>query len=211
MNLLKQKNGFTLFELIVAVAVLGLIMVSFQQVLGQALTTHKDTQERLEQVSHARFALDRMVFLITETGFMENPVQGASAEALVIEERSMDAYDNATQAFAPDGILDADKDSNSLINDDATNDPVDRIFISLDKTDPDNWKLVEIMPDYSTATASDYLPQRILCEHVQGFQVTRGGAASKQQHLVKLQLALGRGTSQVSFTTRATAGKLLIL
>ena len=211
MNSANNIKGFTLFELIVALAVLGLIMVSFQQVLGQALTTHKDTQERLELVSQARFAMDRIMFLIKETGFIENPAPGGSAEALVVEERSMDAYNNLTQAFAPDGVLDADKDSNALINDNTTNDPVDKIFINLDKTDADNWKLVEVMPDYSTALVSDSMAQKILCENVQGFQVTRGSAVAKQQHLVKLQLVLGIGTNNVSLTTRAIAGKLLIL
>ncbi len=211
MNAFNHENGFTLFELIVALAVLGLIMVSFQQVLGQALTTHKDTRERLEKVSHARFAMDRMVFLIKETGFVENPVQGGSAEALVIEERSMDAYNNLTQAFAPDGIPDADKDSNTLINDDAIDDPVDRIFISLDKTDPGNWKLVEVMPDYGTATASDYMSQRILCENITRFEVSRGSADEKQHHLVKIELEIGSAANRVSFTTRSIAGKLLVL
>ncbi len=211
MNSVKNKNGFTLFELIVAVFVLGLIMTSFQQVLGQSLSTHKDTLEKLEQVSHARFAMDRIALLIKESGFIEIPVQGNSAESLVIEERMMDAYNNVTQAFVPDGVVDADKDSNMLVNDDATNDPVDKVTISLDKTDPDNWKLVEVMPDYSTASPSDFMPQRILCENVEGFQVTRGSDAAKQQNLVKIQLDLGSAINQLSFTTRAIAGKLLIL
>jgi len=211
LNLAQNKKGFTLFELILAVSVLGLIMTSFQQVLGQTLSTHKDTQEKLEQVSHARFAMDRIALLINETGFIETPVQETSAESLVIEERMMDAYNNVTQAFVPDGVLDADKDSSMMVNDDTINDPVDKITISLDKTDPDNWKLVEVMPDYSTADPSDFMSQRILCENVEVFQLTRGSDAAKQQNLVKIQLDLGIGINKLSFTTRAVAGKLLIL
>ncbi|MBT3175671.1 MAG: prepilin-type N-terminal cleavage/methylation domain-containing protein [Desulfobacula sp.] len=212
MNPLKNKTGFTLFEVIVAVTILGIIMISFQQVLGQSLSTHKDTLEKLEQISHARFAMERIAFLIRQTGFIESPVQGEGPiETLVIEERSMDAYNNVTQAFVPDGVIDADKDSNTLVNDDTTNDPVDKISFSLDKTDPDNWKLVEVLPDYSTAVASDFMTQRILCENVSVFQVTRGSDAAKQQNLVKIKLELGDNTNQVSLTTRAIAGKMLIL
>ena len=211
MNLAQNKKGFTLFELILAVSVLGLIMTSFQQVLGQTLSTHKDTQEKLEQISHARFAMDRIALLISETGFIEIPVQDNSAESLVIEERMMDAYNNVTRTFVPDGVLDADKDSSMMVNDDIINDPVDKITISLDKTDPDNWKLVEVMPDYSTADPSDFMSQIILCENVEVFQVTRGSDAAKQQNLVKIQLDLGIGINKLSFTTRAIAGKLLIL
>ncbi|MBT6340265.1 MAG: prepilin-type N-terminal cleavage/methylation domain-containing protein, partial [Desulfobacula sp.] len=105
MNPLKNKTGFTLFEVIVAVTILGIIMISFQQVLGQSLSTHKDTQEKLEQISHARFAMDRIAFLIKQTGYIEIPVQGGGPiETLIIEERSMDAYNNGTQAFVPDGV-----------------------------------------------------------------------------------------------------------
>ena len=212
MNPLKNKTGFTLFEVIVAVTILGLIMISFQQVLGQSLSTHKNTREKLEQISHARFAMDRIAFLIKQTGYIEIPVQGGGPiETLIIEERSMDAYNNGTQAFVPDGVIDADKDSNMLVNDDTINDPVDKTIISLDKTDPDNWKLVEVMPDYSTADPLDFMSQRILCENVEVFQVTRGSDAAKQQNLVKIQLDLGIGINKLSFTTRAIAGKLFIL
>ena len=156
--------------------------------------------------------MDRIAFLIKQTGYIEIPVQGGGPiETLIIEERSMDAYNNVTQAFVPDGVIDADKDSNTLVNDDTTNDPVDKISFSLDKTDPDNWKLVEVLPDYSTAVASDFMTQRILCENVSVFQVTRGSDAAKQQNLVKIKLELGDNTNQVSLTTRAIAGKMLIL
>jgi len=216
LNLAQNKKGFTLFELIVAVSILGLIMTSFQQVLGQTLSTHKDTQEKLEQVSHARFAMDRIALLIKETGFIETPVQGTSADRLVIEERIMDAYNNLDpdDGSGPDGVLDADKDWNMVVNAEDEEDPVDPvdwITIKLDKDEANNWKLVEVMPDYIKGGPLDFMPERILCENVELFQVTRGSDAAKQQNLVKIQLDLGIGINKLSFTTRAIAGKLLIL
>ncbi len=206
MNLLKNKTGFTLFELILAVAVLGMVMTSFQGVLGQFLSTHKDTREKLEQVSQARFAMDRIAMLIRETGRIEIP----SAEELVIEERSMDAYNNLTQAFTPDGFLDADKDSDLVMNaddPDDVDDPVDWTTISLDKTDPDNWKLVEVMPDYSTASASDFMSQRTLCENVVEDSTGDAFKVTLESELVTIKLVLGSGINQVSLTTRAIIGK----
>ncbi|MBU1697970.1 MAG: type II secretion system GspH family protein [Proteobacteria bacterium] len=217
MNPLKNKKGFTLFELILAVAVLGLIMTSFQGVLGQSLSTHKDTQEKLEQVSQARFAMDRIAMLIRETGLINIPVANlsleSSASSLEIEERIMNFYNNSTHSFVQSGdaFLDADNNYNYIINDNVTTDPVDWIIISLDTTDPDNIKLVEKLPDYSTADFADKMPERILCENVTKFEVTRGSIDEKLHHLVKIELALGSGINQLSFTTRAIAGKLLIL
>ena len=217
MNSLKNTKGFTLFELIVAVAVLGLVMTSFQRVLGQSLSTHKDTQEKLEQVSQARFAMDRIAMLIRETGLINIPVANLSVESsatsLEIEERIMDFYDNSTHSFvlSGDGFLDADNNSNDVVNDDSVNDPVDWTIISLDTTDPDNIKLVEQLPDYSTAAFDDKMSGRILCERVTLFEVTRGSIDDKLHHLFKIKLALGSGINQISLTTRAIAGKLLIL
>jgi len=205
---LKNKTGFTLFELIVAVAVLGLVMTSFQRVLGQSLATHKDTQEKLEQVSQARFAMDRMAMLLGKTGNITTPAQSSSADSLVLEERSMDGYNNLTQALGADGFLDADKDRNKVVNDDSINDPPDWITISLDKTDGNNWKLVETMPDYGPIGD---IPVITMCENVTRFEVTRGSMDEKQHHVFKIQLDLGSGIHQVSLTTRAIAGKLLIL
>jgi len=217
LNPVKNKTGFTLFELIVAVAVLGLIMTAFQRVLGQSLSTHKDTREKLEQVSQARFAMDRIAMLIRETGLINIPAAKlsleSSASSLEIEERIMNFYNNSDHSFvqAGDSFLDADNDSDSIVNDDAVTDPVDWIIISLDTTDPNNTKLVEKLPDYSTADFADKMPERILCENVTRFEVTRGSMDDKLHHLVKIELVLGSGINQMSFTTRAIAGKLLIL
>lgn len=211
MNTFQNNKGFSLLELIVAVGVLGMIMMSLQVVLGQSLSTHAETREKLDLVSQARFSVDRIALMVTETGYIETPVQGGTAESLVIEERIMDVYNNSTHAYdkTGDGILDADNDGTGAVNDHITNDPVDKISIRLDKTDADNWKLVEELPDYGTAALTDTMTQRILCEHVTLFRVTRG--SSSEQNLIKIELDLGKGPNLVSLTTRSVAGKFLIL
>jgi prepilin-type N-terminal cleavage/methylation domain-containing protein len=212
-----NSSGFTLFELIVVVAIMGMTMISIQQILGQFLSTHADTREKLEQVSHARFALDRIVMLITETGRIKTPEPGSSTDELVIEERIMDAYTNSTTGSSlldtPDGVLDADKDSDLVVNADDPDDvvdPVDWITIYLDKTEPNNWKLMEVMPNYETADDdSDGMDPIILCENVTAFLVTRG--SSDGSKLIKINLDLGGNKNQVSFTTSAIAGHFLFL
>jgi len=211
LNSWKNNNGFTLLELIVVISLLGAMLTSLQLVLGQAMTAHKNTREKLEHVSQARFAMERITLLITETGFIETPAEGDSGDLLVIEERIMDSYDNSSHSFVQngDGILDADNDSSGVVNDDASDDPVDKIFISLDKTDADNWRLIEVLPDYSTANFNDTMTQRILCENVILFTITRG--SSNKKGLIKINLDQGGDTHTVSLKTRAIAGKLLVL
>jgi prepilin-type N-terminal cleavage/methylation domain-containing protein len=209
-----NSSGFTLFELMVVVTVMGTIMISIQQMLGQSLSTHTDTREKLDQVSQARFALDHIVMLITETGRIKTPVPGGSpTEELVIEERIMDAFTNSTTGSSlldtPDGFLDADKDSDLVVNADDPDDlvdPVDWIRIYLNTTTD---KLMEVMPNYKTADDDSDDLEETLCDNVTAFWVTRG--TSNESKLIKIELVLGSGINQVSLTTSAIAGHFLLL
>lgn len=211
MNRRKNNQGFTLLELIVVLALLGGIITSLQLVLGQSLASHRQTREKLETVSRARFVMDRLVMLITETAYIETPGEGGSSDSLVIEERLMDAHNNSNNSYAQngDGIWDADNDSNGVVNDNDAIDPIDKITISLDKTDAQNWKLVEVLPNYGTADFYDTMAKRILCENVRSFVVTRG--SSNKKKLIKINLELGKDAHVVTLVTRATAEKMLIL
>jgi len=211
LNLRKNNQGFTLFEIIVVLALLGGILTSLQLVLGQSLASHRQTQEKLETVSRARFVMDRLVMLITETSYIDTITGDWPSDSLVIEERLMDTHKNSDHSDAPngDGIWDADNDSNGVVNDNDDDDPIDNITISLDKTDPMNKKLVEKLPDYGTDDPEDTMDKRILCENVSSFVVNRGSLDKKK--LITIILELGKDTHVVTLKTRATAEKMLIL
>jgi prepilin-type N-terminal cleavage/methylation domain-containing protein len=206
---LKQDDGFSLIEMLIVVAILGIIMTGLQQVIATAVTSYNSTKDKQDMENHARFAMERMVRFVQETDLINLPDSATDQEKLEISERLLDTYNNDTQAYAldGDGWLDADNDKDGIINEDTTTpDPQDIITFGLDKTDAGNWKLLEEMPDYST-TPGGHLATRELCEHVTEFKnnLVRKNDLEFHNNLVEIQLTLDDGTNNVSLKTRARA------
>lgn len=198
-----QAAGFTLIELLISIAILSIIMLGFQQVLTTAISAYSDTRQKQDLLADARMALERMVMYVQATDEIAAPLDAAGVEVLTVSERVLDIYNNASHAYAMDGDdkLDADNDGDGLVNEDETTpDPPDYITYSLDKSDADNWKLIEQMPDYGTADTSDFRADAVVCEHVTEFTTKRLAST-----LVEIKLTLNNGTETVSLTTRARA------
>jgi len=195
----KNRSGLSLVELLISTAILGIIMVGLHQVLDTSLTAYGETRARQDLLMESRLALERLGLFIRESDMIVLPDTAAPQETLKVSERVSDAYDNSTHAYLidGDGFLDADNDNDGLVNEGGA-DPVDLITFRLDKTDPNNWKLIEEAPDYGTAAVNDYLPTQVLCENVTSF-----GCALPTAGLVEIQLTLTRGLNQASLTTRA--------
>jgi prepilin-type N-terminal cleavage/methylation domain-containing protein len=187
--------GFTLLELLISIAILSIIMIGLQQVMGTALSAHRRTTEKTELLAQARYAMERMVMFVQETDQIEVP----SVDRLVVNERLIDTYRNDTQFYLAegDGYLDADNDQDGLVNE-GVGDPPDPITFDLDKTDNSNWKLMEEMPDYSTSDLDDLKEKKVLCDHVAAFQCTL-----LAPNLVEILLTLSDGEHEVSLKTRA--------
>ncbi|MEJ2430691.1 MAG: prepilin-type N-terminal cleavage/methylation domain-containing protein, partial [Deltaproteobacteria bacterium] len=164
------SSGFTLLELLISIAILSIIMIGLHQVMGTALSAHRQTTEKTELLAQARYAMERVVMFVQETDQIEVP----SADKLVVSERLLDTYNNETHTYAaqPDGYLDADNDHNGLVNEGTLEDPPDPLTFDLDKTDANNWKLMEQMPDYGSPELGDSKEKKVLCEHVTAFQCT---------------------------------------
>ncbi len=191
-----DNSGFTLHELLISIAILSIIMIGLHQAMGTALSAHRQTTDRQELLARARYAMERMVMFVQETDQIEIP----SAENLVLNERVLDIYDNDTHGYIAegDGYLDADNDHDGLVNEGGVNDdPADLISFSLDKSDSNNWKLQEQMPDYSTSTLDDFLATKVLCAHVTTFSCTL-----LTPDLVEIQLTVNDGKNEVSLKTR---------
>ncbi len=194
-----DNSGFTLIELLISIAILSVIMIGLHQAMGTALSAHRQTTDRQELLARARYAMERMVMFVQETDQIEIP----SVDNLVLNERVLDTYDNDTHGYTAegDGYLDADNDHDGLVNEGGVNDdPADLISFSLDKSDPNNWKLQEQMPDYSTSTLDDFLAAKVLCEHVTTFASTL-----LNSNLVEIQLTVNDGKNEVSLKTRVRA------
>jgi prepilin-type N-terminal cleavage/methylation domain-containing protein len=193
---MKDSPGFTLIELLISIAILSVIMIGLNQVMGSALSAHRQTTEKTELVAQARYAMERMVMFVQETDQIDVP----SVDKLVVNERLIDTYNNENHSYNPegDGYLDADNDHNGQVNEGTIEDPPDKITFDLDKTDGNNWKLMEEMPDYETADFYDPKEKKVLCERVTTFQCTL-----LSPKLVEILLTLSDGQHEVSLKTRA--------
>ena len=196
---MRDNSGFTLLELLISMVILSIIMIGLHQAMATALSAHRQTTDRQELLARARYAMERMVMFAQETEQIEIP----AADNLVLNERVLDTYDNDTHGYRAegDGYLDADNDNDGVVNEGGVNeDPVDPISFSLDKSEPNNWKLQEQMPDYSTSTLDDFLATKVLCEHVTTFSCTL-----LTPDLVEIQLTVNDGKNEVSLKTRVNA------
>jgi prepilin-type N-terminal cleavage/methylation domain-containing protein len=194
-----DNSGFTLLELLISMVILSIIMIGLHQAMDTALSAHRQTTDRQELLAQARYAMERMVMFVQETDQIEIP----AADTLVLNERVLDTYDNDTHIYRAegDGYLDADNDHDGVVNEGGVNDdPVDPISYSLDKTDPNNWKLQEQMPDYSTSTLDDSLATKVLCEHVTTF-----ACGLLAPNLVEIQLTVNNGEHEIHLKTRVNA------
>jgi prepilin-type N-terminal cleavage/methylation domain-containing protein len=193
---MRDNSGFTLLELLISMVILSIIMIGLHQAMNTALSAHRQTTDRQDLLARARYAMERMVMFVQETDQLEI----VSADNLVLNERVLDTYDNDTHGYIAegDGYLDADNDHDGVVNEGGVNDdPADPINFSLDKSDPNNWKLQEQMPDYSTSTLDDFLATKVLCEHVTTFS-----CALLAPNLVEIQLTVNDGKNEVSLKTR---------
>jgi len=194
-----DNSGFTLLELLISIAILSIIMIGLHQAMDTALSAHRQTTDRQELLARARFAVERMVMFVQETDQMEIP----AVDNLVLNERVLDTYDNDTHGYIAegDGYLDADNDHDGVVNEGGVNDdPADPISFSLDKSDLNNWKLQEQMPDYGSPTLDDFLATKVLCEHVTSFSCTL-----LTPNLVEIQLTVNDGENEIHLKTRVNA------
>ena len=194
-----DNSGFTLLELLISMVILSIIMIGLHQAMNTALSAHRQTTDRQELLAQARYAMERMVMFVQETDQLEIP----AADTLVLNERVLDTYDNDTHAYRAegDGYLDADNDHYGVVNEGGVNDdPVDPISFSLDKSEPNNWKLQEQMPNYSTSTLDDFLAPKVLCDHVTTFSCTLLAS-----DLVEIQLTANDGENEIHLKTRVKA------
>lgn len=189
--------GFTLLELLIGIAILGIIMIGLNQALGTAVSSYGVIKQKQDLLAQARYAMERVVMFTQETDSIQVP----SSDRLIVHERVLDTYNNGDHTYLSggDGYLDADNDSDGLINEGGA-DSADLVTFDLNKADPNNWKLQEQMPDYSTAALADFMAVNVICEHVTSFSCNLLAT-----NLVEIQLTVNDGNKEVSLKTRARA------
>ena len=204
---MRGETGFSLVELLISVAILGIVMTGLHQTLGGALGSFSAGKDKLELVARARATLDRIAPFVQETDTIFKPDDVDQTE-IQVADRLLDSYDNASHAYLPDGdgIPDADNDSDGRINEDgddtAQPDPREYVSFALDTSESGNGKIMMTLPDYGTGGVDDYLAEKVLCEQVTEFRVNRltlGGP------VVEIALTLDNGKDEVSLMTRVRA------
>ncbi|HLA28413.1 MAG TPA: prepilin-type N-terminal cleavage/methylation domain-containing protein [Syntrophales bacterium] len=195
------QSGFTLLELLIAIALMAMIVGALDQVAARVLSTYSAVQAGQDLVPQARYALERMVAFVQASDKILTPSTIDPTEALVVSEQYSDQYTNSSRVYtaAGDGRPDADTDADGLVNEDS-GDPAEFITFDLDKSDGSNWLLMEKMPDYGTSATDDFKTPATLCEHVQAFACKRLSAG-----IVEITLTLQQGSKTVSLRTTAKA------
>ncbi len=193
--------GFSTVELLVAAAILSLICMGLNQVLAMLFKAEITSRSKQELLLEARQTMEHLAGFVRVCDLVAKP-DGPDQEVLRISERLLDCHDNTTHLYKGegDGLLDADNDGDGVVNE-GGGDPWEFVTMDLDKSDPDNWKLREERPDYTTAAPDDYLPQFILCQGVTSFKCTL-----LAPDLVEIHLALDSGENGISLTTRVKTG-----
>jgi prepilin-type N-terminal cleavage/methylation domain-containing protein len=208
------EAGFTLIELLLGIAIMGIIVGSIYEITGKTVAIYATANERQDLVLRARYALERMVMFVQESDEIAKPDTADPVESLKVSERISNQYVNTTHAYnaAGDLFFDADNDANGLVND-VSQDPPDYVSFEIDKTDPANWKLVERMPDYSTADTSDFKAGKIICEHITAVDDNHPAFSAKRllspsgavSGRVEITLTLRQGSTAVTLKTTAKA------
>ncbi|NDY71091.1 hypothetical protein G3N28_03180 [Desulfobacter hydrogenophilus] len=179
----------------IAVIVLGILMTGLTQIVATLVQSMGDADDHSQTSGTADFAMARMVRFVGDTDEIVLPTE--EGDQLKVAERTLDMVDSA-RTVGGDGFLDADTDADGLVNEGA-GDVKEYVSFALDKTDSDNWKLVETVPDYLTADTSDTRSQ-VVCEYVTGF-VTDLLA----EGVVRIRLTTGKYGTVVVLETRARA------
>ncbi len=137
---LQHTSGFTLVEMLIALAIAALLVAALGGLVGQALTTRDAVHETNDLTRQAHFAMDRMVRAVGNTRLLLLPFNDKAASNWPenIREETVPAsppIGDSTKATAvlavtlplysdldADGYPDADDDEDGLIDEDLPND-----------------------------------------------------------------------------------------
>jgi len=187
------RAGLSLIELLIAVAILGVVTGGLALALNQAVLSHRLLAGRQDLLSQGNYALRRMFLFARETSEISLP----NDDKLEGPERVLDQLDNTTRLALPDGdgILDADSNANGLVDDDKDSDPEERF-----QYEHVGSQILETLPNYGTAAFNDYLPPSPICDRVEDLKMKK-----LADDLFEITLVLNDGRNRVELFTRIKA------
>jgi len=188
----------TLIELLISLAVLGILCLGLQQIFSTAFTIEGADPDEVDALAALRYTMNRMVISVQESDAIQQPALGASTATLIVSERVLDTYNNATRIYnaSGDGRLDADTDNDGLVNEDLlAPDSADWIAFDLDRTIAGNARIIETRPAYAFWGQA---PTLELCRQVTQFVCRRA-----HTNLVEITLTVQAG--QETYTLHTVA------
>ena len=69
-----SQSGFTLMEMLIALAIAAMLLVSLSSTIGRVLDVRDDSQARYAATREARFAMERMVTAVRQSGRLLLPL-----------------------------------------------------------------------------------------------------------------------------------------
>lgn len=191
----RNRPGFSLVELLIVVAIVGMIVGSLSGFLRTALSSYSDTKKKQDLLATGNFAMERMALFVAQATEIK---MSDGNKTIGVPERVLDTYDNATWTYRAegDGFLDADSNMNGIA-DEGNPDNEEWIYF---KYVPPSSTIVEKMPNRATSDDKDYLADRIICT-----KVTSAVFDKLTNNLLQISLTLTDGAVSVSLTTRVLA------
>ena len=109
-----ENSGLSLLELLIAIAILGMIVGGLYQTMAGALSSHAYTRNKRDLLSRANFCIERMAMFIREASEIAVPTD----RVVEVPERLTDTHDNTTHAYLSDGdgLPDTDRDSDGFVD-----------------------------------------------------------------------------------------------
>lgn len=198
----RSRAGLTLVELILGIAILGMVMVSLQQAITITTKSASVQGSRQNLTMQGRVAMERMVRFVEATDEIVVPASTSGVSRLQVRECWLDTYVNTTRVYSAmgDGVPDADDDANGLINDGTMLDAVDLVSYVLAEEATGRASLLEILPRYGTASFEDLETNKVIEGYVSGFVCRQ-----ERPGLVTISLVLDDGQHRVPLQTRALA------
>ncbi len=189
MSSLQKLHGFTLIEVLIVVAISGMLMVSLSNIVGGALNANEVTKSQNDLNREASFIMDRIIAVVSRSpNVTVIDVPGMGAVNLLISARLDPDRDTDLN-----GIPDADNDADSEIDEGPISEDWDdwvRFNVS-----PSTQQLIEEDPfplDVGGASGVDVLDKRYytMANNVTGFSGNLIEDSAKRFDLLEVNLEL---------------------
>ncbi len=189
MTSIQKPNGFTLIEVLIVVAISGMLMVSLSNIVGGALNANEVTKSQNDLNREASFIMDRIIAVVSR-----------SEEVTVIDVPGMGAVDLLISArLDPErdtdlnGIPDADNDADGEIDEGPISEDWDDLVRF--NVAPSTQRLIEEDPfplDVNGPTGFDALDKRFytIADNVTGFSGGLTEDPAKRFDLLEVNLEL---------------------